>query len=274
MDYKKNIIKLVSAAAAVIAALLLCSTAALADAYIDDGAELYSDSDEEYLLNLMELCSEETGWNIGIVTDEYGYYSESAVRQAAEHIYDNRFGADSSGLLFLCDVEWRYIVVAGEAELYINADRLDIMLDNIEEYYMDYEDLYAAYSYINYIDKYYNEGPQTEPSASSFVSLRFFLNAATFPLIIGIAVSVIVFLSIAKKYSTYISHSARSYTRSGDIVFNLRTDSFLREHTTKTRASSSSNHHGGGRSSGHHSGGGRSGRRSGHHSGGGRSGRR
>lgn len=140
------------------AAVILCAPAAYGQVLLNDKADLYSDEQETSIISMMEDASEKTGWNFGIVTLNVDYSSGEAARSRAEKIYDETFGRDSSGVLFLCDVGYRHFVIAGDAEKYVSGRRFDKMVSRIKTLYFDYDDMGCARTFVNSVVDCYNMG--------------------------------------------------------------------------------------------------------------------
>ena len=140
------------------AAVILCAPAAYGQVLLNDKADLYSDEQETSIISMMEDASEKTGWNFGIVTLNVDYSSGEAARSRAEKIYDETFGRDSSGVLFLCDVGYRHFVIEGDAEKYVSGRRFDKMVSRIKTLYFDYDDMGCARMFVNSVVDCYNMG--------------------------------------------------------------------------------------------------------------------
>ncbi|MGN0664907.1 MAG: hypothetical protein ACI4KF_00110 [Huintestinicola sp.] len=236
-----------AAFAAVMAVLFLFSTPTYAAGFcIEDNSGLYNEESRAYLEGQLEEITEYTGWNIGIVTLNYDFSSLGGARNFSEDKYDKLFGRSSSGVLYVCDVGYRYIVVAGDAEKYINGQRFESMLDEVNDLYMDYDDLGSASVFIAKTKEYYDKGPGLPVSMSVLLlGVLFF-----------IAAFLVTYFSICKSYSKYQKPDTRNYIDRRSLDIYRRQDVFLRQYTT-----TSSSSHGGGGGGGHHGGGGAGGHR-------------
>lgn len=256
----------------VFAAVFICiiALAAPVSAYssgIDDRAGLFTDSQKKQLEEKQEKAAELTGWNIAVVTTDIGLGTDG--RRAidyAEKYYDDTFGSDSSSVVYLIDLDYRYVCMDGDVLNYFNTSRLDTMLDACEKKYYAYDDVGNLEQFYFYLEYFYNNG--TVPYDSNIgakgyhnTSFRLSFNPVTGLIAAAIAIAVVV--------SSYKFHHAAPpniYLNGNSINIYNRRDVFIREFTTRTRISDESHHSSGG--GGHSSHGGHS------HGGGGRGGRR
>lgn len=251
----RNLSRRLTAAVFIAAAavLFLFSPCVSAEILFMDNADLYNTGEEALLRQKMTEFTEETGWNIGIVTATNDFYSESSAGTAAEKYYDDAFGADSSGVLYLCDVGYRYIVIAGDARKYIVGPRFSKMLESVNDKYMDYDDMGSADKFISFSEKYYRQGEGSFYIGGENIALALVLFAASV---------IIIFFIIKHSYSKYPAPSASLYIDNKTVDIYRRMDTFLRQFVTRTSNSSSGGGHGGGGfSGGHHGGGGAGGHR-------------
>lgn len=245
-----KILKLLGAliCTAVFISLSPCVSAVQGEVYLDDRADLYSEGEETYILSLMENAAEKTDWNYGIVTLNEDINDSVSACSRAERLYDERFGADSSGVLYMCDVGYRWFVIAGNAENYVSGSRYDRMEKKIKELYFDYKDIECAEAFINTTSECFDKGAVGfEPNGAGIAwgtGLAFFAAAA----------AVIV---VNVRYKKYPKAEVNNYLDPKRTNMYRRNDIFAREYTTKHTHSSSS----GGGSGGHHGGGGFGGHR-------------
>ena len=222
---------------------------------IDDQAGLYSTYEIEKLEARQQEVSDYTGWNIAVVTTDIGLGEGGSNAIAfAEDYYDKTFGASSTGLLYLIDIDYRHICIAGNADYYyFNDYRVNKMIDECNDRYMDYDDVGNLNAFYDNIEKYYDAGYFTEKHFSFPVALIVGLIAAG----IGIAI-------VFSRYKFHHKPSANTYLNKGTVNFYRRNDRFVREFTTRTKIESSSGGSSGSSGSsggGSHGGGGRGGRR-------------
>lgn len=273
--------KLISIFTATLTALVITAIPASAwSAGINDMAGLYSDAELEHLEARQEEVSELTGWNIAVVTTDVGFGLDGvdACDFAEDYCY-NTFGDDPDSVVYLIDLDYRWISMDGDLLNYFNSSRFDTMMDTCEECYMDYKDVENLEFFYHYLEYYYNEGtveydPTVGALGDDFEDAIVWDDETTIDLtmifggfiagLIGAAISVGIVLA---RYKTHHAPSANSYLNRASVNMYNNQDYFVREYTTRTRIESSSSG-GGHRSSGSRRSGGRS------RGGGGRGGRR
>lgn len=129
--------------------------------YVYDYADEYTDSEEKKLQKKCEKLKEELGLDIILVTtNDLGYNdpyaSDSTIEyyesQYAESFYLN--GGYGDGILYLLDLDYDgiYVTESGLAEVYIDDDDHEEILDAIWEDFVDYDYYDAANSFINEVD--------------------------------------------------------------------------------------------------------------------------
>lgn len=257
----------------VFAAIALSAPAYAATAIIDDKAALLDSAELAEIEQKAQETADYTGWNIAIVTTNDGFGEDGYnAMNYAEQYYDEAFGADSSSIVYLIDLDYRHIAMDGELLNYINKQRLDTILDKCEDRYFDYDDVGVFQTFLSYVEQYYTSGevdpdeavgPQGDdfrPSDYSSESpIPFSVPAAVIFGLIGAVIALLSALSAHK----HKKPSATSYLDKNTLNIYQREDRYIRQHTSVTTISSSSGGSGGGRSSGgrSHGGGGRGGRR-------------
>lgn len=273
--------KLISIFTAALTSLVITAVPASAwSAGINDMAGLYSDAELEHLEARQEEVSELTGWNIAVVTTDVGFGLDGvdACDFAEDYCY-NTFGDDPDSVVYLIDLDYRWISMDGDLLNYFNSSRFDTMMDTCEECYMDYKDVENLEFFYHYLEYYYNEGtveydPTVGALGDDFEDAIVWDDETTIDLtmifggfiagLIGAAISVGIVLA---RYKTHHAPSANSYLNRSSVNMYNNQDYFVREYTTRTRIESSSSG-GGHRSGGSRRSGGRS------RGGGGRGGRR
>ncbi len=273
--------KLITVIVTALTALVITTVPASAwSAGINDMAGLYSDAELEHLEARQEEVSELTGWNIAVVTTDVGFGLDGvdACDYAEQYCYDT-FGDDPDSVVYLIDLDYRWISMDGDLLNYFNSSRFDTMMDTCEECYMDYKDVENLEFFYHYLEYYYNEGTvEYDPSIGAlgddFEDAIVWDDEVTVDLtmifggfiagLIGAAISVGIVLA---RYKTHHAPSANSYLNRSSVNMYNNQDYFVREYTTRTRIESSSSG-GGHRSGGSRRSGGRS------RGGGGRGGRR
>lgn len=279
---KKLLSVMVTAFAALVAAAV--PTFAWSEG-IDDRANLYSAEEIIRLEARQEEVAELTGWNIAVVTTDVGFGLDgvAACDFAEEYCYE-RFGDDPDSVVYLIDLDYRWISMDGDLLNYFNSSRFDTMMDACEEHYMDYEDVENLETFYYYLEYYYSKGTvEYDPSIGALgddfedaieyyddYDDGFHLNLEVVfgSFIMGIIAAVISVGIVLARYKTHQSPSANSYLNRSSVNMYNNQDYFVREFTTRTRIESSSSGGGSHRSGGSRRSGGRS------RGGGGRGGRR
>lgn len=275
-----NITKIIS-----VIAIIFCFTTLNVSAFItgsagiDDKASLYHEAQIAELEALQEQVALSTGWNIAVVTTNTGFGTGgSKAIDYAENYYYDTFGKGTAGVLYLIDLDYRHIVVEGDAELYFNDNRLRAILNETEKLYKDYDDVGNLEAFYKNIEYYYSKGYYTNDTGGKVTlypdnynydyesekgNLNFLIGV-----ILGLVAAAIGIIVVYSKYKLHHVPTANNYVQNGSVNFYRRNDRFIREFTTRVRVNDDSNHSGGGGGGGsHHSSGG-------HHSGGGGSGGR
>lgn len=142
-------------------ALLLCMTFALpicaaSDPLIDD-ADLFSESEENDLLEQINRLKSDTGMDYLVVT------TDDAQGMSAQDYADNAYGSSDASkdtLLYLIDMDNReiYVYTQGMAIRYITDDRLDMMMDAAYIEVADGKYFDSAVSVLNDVEAFYKEG--------------------------------------------------------------------------------------------------------------------
>lgn len=126
---------------------------------IDDRVGLYSASEKKRLEEKQQAVAELTGWNIAVVTTNIGFGTDgSRAVEFAESYYDDQFGSDSSSIVYLIDLDYRYVCFDGDVLKYFDTSRLDTMLDACESKYMSFDDVGNLEQFYYYLECYYTEG--------------------------------------------------------------------------------------------------------------------
>ncbi len=156
--HEQRFVRFILAAVFSAVLLLLASPCVNAEVYFDDAADIYGMGEEAVIIKMMEEASAHTGWNYGIVTSNTDFSTAADAKTSAESIYNSVFGEDSSGVLYMCDVGYRYIVVEGDAQNYVSGARFENMLEKIKEYYFEHNDMGCARTFIESTSDYYDRG--------------------------------------------------------------------------------------------------------------------
>ncbi len=205
-----------------------------------------TDAEEKVLNEKIVKQSEKLRINIAVViTDDLGpeskgylsnYEKETVAQDFADNYYDDLFGAYSDGILLLIDDELQCDSVSTSGSLideyqpYIFSGSLD-----------DVQPKLKSGNYYGAVDIFVRR-----------VDLKTYKFADTFtPFLIGAAIaavtSLIVCIIIARSYKTHKKYEPKNYNAGNQFSFREKSDSFIREYTTKTKIESSS---GGSRSGG------------------------
>lgn len=264
-------------AAAVISAAAAVLPVSAAESIIDDKAGLYTQSELSKLEAKQQAVSDLTGWNIAVVTTDTGFGTDGArAMRYAEDYYDEKFGSNSSSVVYLIDLDYRHFAMDGDVLNYFNSKRLDKMIDACEDEYFDYDDVGNLEKFYYYLEYYYNQGTVAYDSdigakGESFVpkdgiSIEYNMTMLLSGMAAGAIAAAIGIAIVLSRYKFHHAPTANCYLNSNTINMYRRQDRFVREYTTRTRIDSGGS--GGGGHSGGHSHGGS------HHGGGGHGGRR
>ncbi len=252
---------------------------------INDMAELYKESELAALEERQAEVAEATGWNIAVVTTDVGFGEDgiAACDFAEGYCYDI-FGGDPDSVVYLIDLDYRWISIGGDMYNYFDSERFDKMMDECEECYRDYRDVDNLETFYYYLEYYKGQGTvEYDPSIGhlgddfedSITYYDDYGNELTMServetlfacLAAGVVVSAITILIIVSRYKFHYVPSANAYLNKDTMNMYCDYDTFVREYTTRTRINSSSGSSGGGgrssRSGGRsRGGGGRGGRR-------------
>lgn len=269
--------KIISFAVLLLAFLMIPAAKCLAvSAGIDDRAGIYTDSEITELEQRQKEVADLTGWNIAVITTDTGFGTNGVdACDFAEQYYNDTFGADSSSVVYLIDLDYRWIAMDGNVLDHFDSKRFNTMMDACERCYMNYEDVKNLNTFYDSLEKYYLAGtverdPSVGPLGDAFetsvtndgISIR---KLSVF-LLAGLLVSAIVICTIVYRYNTHTTPSANTYLEHGSVDMYKKSDIFSYECTTRTPIRSSSSggsHHSGSHRSGgrNHGGGGRGGRR-------------
>ncbi|MBQ7981172.1 MAG: TPM domain-containing protein, partial [Oscillospiraceae bacterium] len=117
--------KLLSVMVTAFAALIVTAVPTSAwSAGINDMAGLYSSDDIAQLEARQEEVSELTGWTIAVVTTDVGFGLDGvdACDYAEQYCYDT-FGDDPDSVVYLIDLDYRWISLDGDLYNYFNSSR-------------------------------------------------------------------------------------------------------------------------------------------------------
>lgn len=239
---------------ALLAMFLILPISAFADSSdIDDQVSLLSQSDLDKLEQERSALAEKTGWNIGIVIIDEPV-GKSAM-EFSDDYYEEKYGADTDGVLFMYGMKDSYLSTSGIAINYLNDYRIELLLDDSDKYFREFKDFEAIESALKNIDKYYGQGIASDnytyegEYAGEEIQARIKQNINTAILIGIIAGLVAGFIGlgvVTAKYKFHAVPSNNNYLNKNSIHFLQSRDDYVRTFTTRTRLSSSSGGGGGG----------------------------
>ena len=104
-----------SLAAALTAMLCLCINSFAASIYFEDNADLYTDEQEQTLMQEQQELCDYTGWNIAVITTDIGFSSDGYdAIEYAEQRYKELYGSfHVSGILYLMDSKYLHFTICG-----------------------------------------------------------------------------------------------------------------------------------------------------------------
>lgn len=246
----------VSLAAAAVASLCLCINSFAASIYFEDNANLYTDDQEQTLMQEQQELCDYTGWNIAVITTDIDFPTDgSKAIDYAESRYKEIYGSYSaSGILYLIDTGYRQFSIGGDPDVnYFNDARVQNMIKRCNEKYYAYDDMGNVETFFECVREVYDEGYFTGSKSSSSLGIAILAG-----LIGGVAAAAIGVGVVISRYKFHSKTSAANYIRNDGVDMYRNNDIYLRETVTRTKIESSS---GGshGSSGGHSMGGGGSG---------------
>ncbi len=245
-----------SLAAALTAMLCLCINSFAASIYFEDNANLYTDEQEQELMQEQQELCDYTGWNIAVITTDTDFPTDgSKAIDYAESRYKEIYGSgEASGILYLIDTGYRHFAIGGDPDVnYFNDARVHDMIKRCNEKYYAYDDMGNVETYFECVREVYDKGYFTNDEGSAFgVSII----AGVIGGLVAAAIGVGVVIS---RYKFHSQTSATNYVRQGGVNMYRKNDTYLRETVTRTKIETSSGSSGHGSSGGHSMGGGGSG---------------
>lgn len=245
-----------SLAAALTAMLCLCINSFAASIYFEDNANLYTDEQEQELMQEQQELCDYTGWNIAVITTDTDFPTDgSKAIDYAESRYKEIYGSfDASGILYLIDTGYRHFAIGGDPDVnYFNDARVQDMIKRCNEKYYAYDDMGNVETYFECVREAYDKGYFTNDEGSA-------LGVSIIAGIIGGLVAAAIGVGIViSRYKFHSKTSATNYVRQGGVNMYRKNDTYLRETVTRTKIESSSGSGSHGSSGGHSMGGGGSG---------------
>lgn len=192
--------------------------------------------------------SDHTGWNIDVyITDGKDFYDEDECFRWCVNTYEDDFGDDTDGILFLCDTEWVYLITSGSATDYIKVMEAESIARYGNDAYESGDIVRSVRLVLLGAEEEYNQGVDTIFNTPHVWVIAF---------VVGVIAAVITVGIIVSSYKTHSKPAVNNYLNSNTINFKNRKDVFVRT-TTVTHHNSSSGGGGGRSGGGHHGGGGR-----------------
>lgn len=246
-----------------------------AEEKIYDFSEVLTDEEYEKLQKQLLDYTKKTKMDAIIVIADIPYSWDGTNEDYAADFYDyNDFGIDFdkySGTLLLRNTyeadPYYDIYTFGNAQLYYNYDRLQIILDDI------YDDLhneryYDGFSkYINFLIEYYDKGVGLKNYTvdENGMLQKKYVYPIGIIILISAGITLVIMMILVKKNKMVMKATkAENYVDNSSIHITKKEDQFISTHTTSYTTSSSSGGGGGGShigssGGGHSSGGGRHG---------------
>ncbi|MDR0943261.1 MAG: hypothetical protein LBM41_01900 [Ruminococcus sp.] len=242
---------------------------------IRDDADFLTDEEEEKLFVVMYNFSDTYDICLEFKTTARDF-SDSAVIKNAENTFDEDFGIDADGALFLIDSangNWvDHFVLANGVDDMVSDKALDYIIYAVEDPIIDYDEYRAAILWVSWLDDIYSGENTYESKDYDFVNHSQYdsryansmdLEVLGFGIVFAIISGLITFGVIWSRYHQHSKPTAALYLDTDSINIYNRSDVFVREYTTRTYHSSGGSGGGGGgrHGGGHHGGGGSRGHR-------------
>ncbi len=191
--------------------LTIFAPSAFAEACIEDIGDRFDEGEEIYILKMLNETSEHTGWNCAVLTGNTKNSTRESVTSWAEDFYNEKFGENTSGVLFLRDTYYTYVYVSGDAKSYINDSRLDKISSETLKKCQDGRDLTAVSTFTKLVTKYYDKGTGSDTSILLII----------ISVLAGAGAGAGVFFSIGRSYTVNEKPQTNNYldVRSIDMYF-------------------------------------------------------
>lgn len=239
-----------SFAVALTAMLCLFINSFAASIYFEDNANLYTDEQEQELMQEQQELCDYTGWNIAVITTDIGFSSDGYdAIEYAEQRYKELYGSfDVSGILYLMDSKYLHFTICGEPDQkYFNDARVSEMFERCKEKYVDFDDMGNAETFFVCVREFYDKGDFSGDNTFIIVIAGIIAGAVAAAIGVGVVIS---------RYKFHSTTSATNYVRRENINMYRKNDIYLRETVTRTKIESNSGGGGHGSSGGHSAGGG------------------
>lgn len=231
--------------------------------YVYDYAGVYDEDEEEELQELCEKIGKKLDLDIIILTSSdlgFGddYASDSVIdsyeRQYAETFYLS--GGYDDGILYLLDLDYDgiYVTRSGMAEVYIDDDDNEEILDEIWDDFLDYDYYYAAEDFVDAVNDIVGKRLKDDEIVKAhkenlFTGLK---NPFTC-ILIGTVIGIIVVIVALVSSGTHMKAGSRTYMKNGSFRILQRFDRYTHTTTRSYKVESSSGGGSGGISSSHRS---------------------
>ena len=231
--------------------------------YVYDYAGVYDEDEEEELQELCEKIGKKLDLDIIILTSSdlgFGddYASDSVIdsyeRQYAETFYLS--GGYGDGILYLLDLDYDgiYVTRSGMAEVYIDDDDNEEILDEIWDDFLDYDYYYAAEDFVDAVNDIVGKRLKDDEIVKAhkenlFTGLK---NPFTC-ILIGTVIGIIVVIVALVSSGTHMKAGSRTYMKNGSFRILQRFDRYTHTTTRSYKVESSSGGGSGGISSSHRS---------------------
>jgi uncharacterized protein len=266
---------------------------------LDDNCDMFSESEEAELTELIQQYSEQLKMNIYIFLagKDYESYSNYSTECFADDRYDQRFGEDTDGVYFFMDYSgkvpnYHYISTSGKAVLtyqkymqnifshmkvYMPKSSTDYSGEKeaIRTSVEEFLNVFAQYSDESRIGAfdYYYDYDSNPPKYFYYFLGKYHVSSMKPPikrigftiagLVTGLITALIVYFTTKRNYKFKNATNANIYLSKETTQFTSREDVFMREHTSRSRIDTDSDRSGGGgggfSGGGHSSGGGHGG---------------
>lgn len=231
--------------------------------FLYDEAALFTNEQTQDLNKKLFETGEEVGFNVAFLTsnDVGNDKSDRGVANYADVYYDNRFGVNTDGILFLIneDTKYDYITTSGICIGYFTDARIDSMHDAIFPYIKIGDYAGAVNEFCRQVKNYagagkpsdYYEIPNTYHEYSegkASVEVNTFAVGIGAGAVLGIIVFITVCLVTRSRYRIKPARNAVDYLKHDSIRYRQRSDTFIRMYITKRKIETQSSSGGGGSS--------------------------
>lgn len=232
------------------AASVICGISASAASVNIWNDDILSAEEEQAVAEYADDVSAETGWNIDIyVTDGIDVYEDELYRYCVDS-YERDFGYDADGVLFLCDIDYTYLITSGRATDYISMNECEYVARSGNDYYGT-DNVKSITTVLDGVRIQYETGIDSGNGGFDL----------TGGIVVGIVLAAIIvaviLISVHTGYKTYAQPVTNNYLNAGSLRFKRREDRFIRRSVTRTPVGEGGGTHGGSpHGGGHHGGGG------------------